>query len=426
MSRPRPTRSSPAGLPASSASTRANARPIALGDVAVDLLAVEPADVVGLEDLWGRRESAGARRIRCRARMLETHDDTLPGTPAGKGDAKVIVVMPARNAAQTLEATVVRRSRKAWVDEIILVDDSSTDDTVELARKLPLHVVWHPHNVGYGGNQKTCYLEALQRDADVVVMLHPDGQYEPAMIPQARRADRRAARPTSCSARASSTPAARARAACRAGSARPTAFLTGAENRLMGTELSELHTGYRAFSRELLLDGAVPAQLARLRVRLRAADAGRALRLPLPRGAVRDDLLRRGVVGLAPARASSTESRRSGPARGWSCTAAGIWRVQEVPGVKRVCVFSGSSPGGDLAYRAAASTSATGSPSAASSSSTAARASGSMGAVRRRRDGGRRRTCIGVIPQSLVDREIAHRGDRRPAGGRRRCTSARR
>ena len=153
--------------------------------------------------------------------MLETHQ-TLPETPPGKGDAKVIVVMPARNAAKTLEATVSGIPR-GWVDEIILVDDSSTDDTVELARKLPLHVVWHPHNVGYGGNQKTCYLEALQRDADVVVMLHPDGQYEPGIIPQARRADRAPATPTSCSARASSSPAARSRAACRGGSARPTA-----------------------------------------------------------------------------------------------------------------------------------------------------------------------------------------------------------
>ena len=112
--------------------------------------------------------------------MLET---LRPCDVAGKGDAKVIVVMPARNAAKTLEATVSGIPR-GWVDEIILVDDSSTDDTVELARKLPLHVVWHPHNVGYGGNQKTCYLEALQRGADVVVMLHPDGQYEPELIPK--------------------------------------------------------------------------------------------------------------------------------------------------------------------------------------------------------------------------------------------------
>ena len=67
---------------------------------------------------------------------------------------------------------------------MILVDDSSTDETVRLARELPIHLVWHPHQVGYGGNQKTCYLEALQRDADVVVMLHPDGQYEPELIPR--------------------------------------------------------------------------------------------------------------------------------------------------------------------------------------------------------------------------------------------------
>jgi glycosyltransferase involved in cell wall biosynthesis len=102
--------------------------------------------------------------------------------PPVKGDAKVIVVMPAWNAARTLERTVSAIPR-AWVDEIILVDDKSTNDTVALARTLPqLHVVWHPHNVGYGGNQKTCYLEALQHEADVVVMLHSDGQYEPSLV----------------------------------------------------------------------------------------------------------------------------------------------------------------------------------------------------------------------------------------------------
>ncbi|MFL5865875.1 MAG: glycosyltransferase family 2 protein, partial [Thermoleophilaceae bacterium] len=90
--------------------------------------------------------------------------------------------MPARNAARTLERTVTGIP-EGVVDEIILVDDKSTDNTVELARELPIRLIWHPHNVGYGGNQKTCYLEALQRDADVVVMLHPDGQYEPSLIP---------------------------------------------------------------------------------------------------------------------------------------------------------------------------------------------------------------------------------------------------
>jgi dolichol-phosphate mannosyltransferase len=96
--------------------------------------------------------------------------------------AKVVVVMPARNAARTLEQTY-SAIPKEWVDEIILVDDKSTDETIDVARGLPIHTIWHPHNVGYGGNQKTCYLEALQQGADVVVMLHPDGQYPATLIP---------------------------------------------------------------------------------------------------------------------------------------------------------------------------------------------------------------------------------------------------
>src|SRR5437016_4618321 len=97
--------------------------------------------------------------------------------------ARVFVVMPARNAARTLERTVSAIPTDV-IDEIILVDDKSTDATLDVARRLPVRLIWHPHNVGYGGNQKTCYLEALQRGADVVVMLHPDGQYEPALIPR--------------------------------------------------------------------------------------------------------------------------------------------------------------------------------------------------------------------------------------------------
>src|SRR3954470_14480511 len=159
------------------------------------------------------------------------------------GNHKVIVVMPARNAARTLERTVSAIPRD-WVDEIILVDDKSDDDTVELARRLPekLHVVWHPHTVGYGGNQKTCYLEALQHDADVVVMLHPDGQYEPLLIPRMV------------------TPILEGRADLVLGSrfltpGGPLAggmpkwkyvanrALTTVENQLLGTGFSELHTG---------------------------------------------------------------------------------------------------------------------------------------------------------------------------------------
>ncbi len=165
--------------------------------------------------------------------------------------AKVVVVMPARQAAATLRETVSEIPLE-HVDEIILVDDSSTDETIELARDLPLRVLWHPHQVGYGGNQKTCYLQALNIDADVIVMLHPDGQYEPGLIPSMvapiieGRADlvlgSRLLIPG---------------AALAAGMPRwkfiANRFLTTIQNRIMGTNLSEAHTGYRAYSRELLL-----------------------------------------------------------------------------------------------------------------------------------------------------------------------------
>jgi glycosyltransferase involved in cell wall biosynthesis len=164
---------------------------------------------------------------------------------------KVIVVMPAMNAARTLRGTVANIPRD-WVDEIILVDDHSSDETVELARTLPLHVVWHPHNAGYGANQKTCYLEALQRGADAVVMLHPDGQYEPSLIPSMAepiltdRADlvlgSRFAEPGL--ALSNGMPRWKYVA---------NRFLTITENRMIGTNLTEAHTGYRAYSRKLLL-----------------------------------------------------------------------------------------------------------------------------------------------------------------------------
>ena len=160
--------------------------------------------------------------------------------------------MPARNAAQTLERIVALIPRDC-VDEVLLVDDSSTDETLGVARSLPeLTVMWHPHNAGYGANQKTCYLHALNAGADVIVMLHPDGQYEPALIPKLIRpiidgeADfvlgSRLAEPG---------------AAIAGGMPRwkwiANRVLTTLEDRVLGTGLSELHTGYRAYSRELLL-----------------------------------------------------------------------------------------------------------------------------------------------------------------------------
>ena len=166
-------------------------------------------------------------------------------------DPKIVVVMPARQAAATLAQTVAAIPQDA-VDEVILVDDSSTDETVRLARRLPIHLVWHPHQVGYGGNQKTCYLEALQHDADVVVMLHPDGQYEPALIPSMVEPIVRGEADLVLGSRLLIPGA-----ALRAGMPRwkyvANRFLTGIENRFMGTHLSEAHTGYRAYSRRLLL-----------------------------------------------------------------------------------------------------------------------------------------------------------------------------
>jgi glycosyltransferase involved in cell wall biosynthesis len=96
---------------------------------------------------------------------------------------KVIVVMPAYNAEKTLERTLADIP-KEWVDDIILVDDFSKDGTVALARKLGLHVLVHDRNKGYGGNQKTCYREALKLGGEIMIMVHPDHQYDPRVIPQ--------------------------------------------------------------------------------------------------------------------------------------------------------------------------------------------------------------------------------------------------
>jgi glycosyltransferase involved in cell wall biosynthesis len=99
-----------------------------------------------------------------------------------KRDKKVIVVMPAYNAEKTLERTLDDIPRE-WVDEIILVDDFSKDGTVALARKLGLTVIAHAKNLGYGANQKTCYAEALARGGEIMVMIHPDHQYDPTALP---------------------------------------------------------------------------------------------------------------------------------------------------------------------------------------------------------------------------------------------------
>lgn len=102
---------------------------------------------------------------------------------AAKHGEKVVVVMPAYNAEKTLERTLADIDRD-WVDDIILVDDGSRDATVALARRLGLKVFVHEKNTGYGGNQKTCYTEAMRIGADIMVMVHPDHQYDPRVVPQ--------------------------------------------------------------------------------------------------------------------------------------------------------------------------------------------------------------------------------------------------
>src|SRR3989442_13939597 len=109
---------------------------------------------------------------------------TSPPSPAPRPRKdKVVIVMPAYNAAKTLEDTF-RAIPPGYYDEVVVVDDHSGDETAELARRLNLKAIRHPHNVGYGGNQKTCYMEALRRGAAAVVMLHPDGQYDPKILDQ--------------------------------------------------------------------------------------------------------------------------------------------------------------------------------------------------------------------------------------------------
>lgn len=160
--------------------------------------------------------------------------------------------MPAYNAEKTLLKTYNDVMAQGVVDKVILVDDASPDDTVKVAQNLPLTKVFvHEHNLGYGGNQKTCYRLALEEAADIVIMVHPDYQYTPKLIP------------------AMTSLIANGLYHCVLGSrilggyalkgGMPVwkyianRFLTLTENILIGAKLSEYHTGYRAFSRELLL-----------------------------------------------------------------------------------------------------------------------------------------------------------------------------
>jgi glycosyltransferase involved in cell wall biosynthesis len=161
---------------------------------------------------------------------------------------RVVIVMPAYNAARTLERTYADIPHDL-VHHVILVDDVSKDETVEIAKRLGLEVITHRQNLGYGGNQKTCYDRALEWGADVVVMLHPDYQYDATRIPQLVAPILAGERDLMLGSRFLGDPLAGGMPRWKFISNR---FLTGLENAAFGLHLSEYHTGLRAYSRRLL------------------------------------------------------------------------------------------------------------------------------------------------------------------------------
>ncbi|MHB9019337.1 MAG: glycosyltransferase family 2 protein [Minisyncoccota bacterium] len=163
---------------------------------------------------------------------------------------KIVVVLPAYNAAKTLEITF-DAIPKNIVDDIILIDDASQDNTVEVARRLGLKVFTHSKNLGYGGNQKTCYREALKLGADIVVMVHPDFQYDPIFIPEMIKPIVN----DECDAVFGSRMKLRQNAL---DGGMPywkfiaNIFLTKLENFILGNDLSEYHSGFRAYNKKVM------------------------------------------------------------------------------------------------------------------------------------------------------------------------------
>jgi glycosyltransferase involved in cell wall biosynthesis len=162
---------------------------------------------------------------------------------------KVVVIMPAYNAEKTLKQTYDEIYHD-FVDEVILVDDNSTDNTKLISKELKITTLAHKENKGYGGNQKSCYKAALKADADIVVMLHPDYQYTPKLIPSmvsmiafGQYDAVLASRMLGNSALKGGMPIYKYIA---------NKFLTGFENLFLGEKLSEYHTGFRAFSKDIL------------------------------------------------------------------------------------------------------------------------------------------------------------------------------
>jgi glycosyltransferase involved in cell wall biosynthesis len=176
--------------------------------------------------------------------QTRTENQTQPVSRPGK----TVVVMPAYNAARTLERTYYHIPPSSY-DEIILVDDASSDATWKIASNLPITAIRHRKNRGYGGNQKTCYTAALQHGADYVVMLHPDYQYDPTIVGDLVAPLRAGEAEVVLASRMLGDP-------LKGGMPKwkfvANKFLTGIENLALGTRFSEFHTGYRAFTRAAL------------------------------------------------------------------------------------------------------------------------------------------------------------------------------
>ncbi len=163
--------------------------------------------------------------------------------------SKVVVVMPAYNAEKTLKLTYAELP-KDKVDLVILVDDGSSDETIRIAKSLRLKIFMHSGNYGYGANQKTCYIEALKENSDIIVMLHPDYQYDPTLLPELLRPIENGKADIVLGSRLLVDDALKR--------GMPwwkyigNRFLTKIENIVLKQNLSEYHTGYRAYSRRFL------------------------------------------------------------------------------------------------------------------------------------------------------------------------------
>ncbi len=163
---------------------------------------------------------------------------------------KVIVVMPAYNAAETIEKTY-RDIPRGSVDDIILVDDNSTDDTVRISESLGIHTIVHKENRGYGSNQKTCYAEAMKRGADFVIMIHPDYQYDSRLVPYIIGFLEQGICDIVLGSRIRTR-----NETIKCGMPLYkyifNRILTITENMVLGQNVSDFHTGYRAYTREVL------------------------------------------------------------------------------------------------------------------------------------------------------------------------------